>query len=162
MTRTHGLITITMLATGLFAGAPAPASAAAATCSAPRHVVVGTPGRDTRMDVRLCLLHGTPTRGAYAHVAWARDGSGDGGRGFDALTLHYHLQRHDENISLGTCDLAPRVNGAATGDYTCEKVELRVPATGGWSADGYLEYHLDHDGAGLKRVPLLGSPVVAD
>ncbi|GGN95857.1 hypothetical protein GCM10010112_86570 [Actinoplanes lobatus] len=159
MTGTHGLITITMLGSGLLAGVAPPARADAGTCSAPRHVAFGTPGHDTRMDVRLCLLHGTPTRGAYAHVAWARGGDDDGERGFDALTLHYHLQRHDENIALGTCDLAPRLNATATGAYKCEKVELRVPAAGGWSADGYLEYDLDRDGEGLKRVDLRGSPV---
>ncbi|GAA0473843.1 hypothetical protein GCM10009531_79780 [Actinoplanes capillaceus] len=163
MTGTHGLITIALLGPGLLAGVASPARADAGTCSAPRHVAFDTPGRNTRMDVRLCLLHGTPTRGAYAHVAWARGGADndDGERKFDALTLHYHLQRHNENVSLGTCDLAPRVNEATTGAYKCEKVELRVPAAGGWSADGYLEYNLDRDGAGMKRVDLRGSPVVA-
>ncbi|MEV0900453.1 hypothetical protein [Actinoplanes sp. NPDC049802] len=168
MKGTHGLIGITLLGAGLLAGVASPARASLAreveTCSAPRHVVFDTPGRNTRMDVRLCLLHGTPMRGAYADVAWTRGGddNDDGERKFDALTLHYHVQRHDQNIALGTCNLAPRVNETTTGSYRCEKVELRVPGAGGWSADGYLEYNLDRDGEGLKRVYLRGSPVVVD
>lgn len=132
------------------------------TCSPAREASFDTSGFDTVLQVKLCISHGSPTRGAYATVSWTNggDSAADGDRKFDALVIHYQLQSYSETLASGSCSIAGRVNRNESGTYTCDTAYHKSPRKGGWSADGYISYNLDSDGAGGDTRQLKGSPIV--
>jgi hypothetical protein len=133
-------------------------------CSEPQEVEFETPGFNTDLRVRVCLYHGTPTRGAYANVSWGNggDATADGKRKFDELVVHYELRQNSRVAARGRCDLTTRVNSDEGDVFTCESAYLESKSKGGWRATGYILYNIDRDGAGQKRMDLTGSPTVAD
>jgi hypothetical protein len=142
-------------------GSPARAENA---CSGPQEIEFDTPGFNTDLRVRVCLYHGSPTRGAYANLSWGNggDATADGERKFDELVIHYELRRGTAVMAHGQCDLTSRVNSDEGDVFTCESAYRKSAAVGGWHATGYILYNVDRDGAGQKRIDLAGSPTVRD
>ncbi|MFC4065850.1 hypothetical protein [Actinoplanes subglobosus] len=141
---------------------PGSAAQAATACSATQEIEFETPGFNTDFRVRLCIYHGSPTRGAYAGVSW-RDGgddTADGRRKFDSLVVHFDLRQDAQSMAHGSCDLTRRVNSEESALFTCEAAYHESRRRGGWSATGYLLYNVDRDGQGDKRMDLTASPVV--
>ncbi|MEV6301108.1 hypothetical protein AB0M02_16995 [Actinoplanes sp. NPDC051861] len=160
MKRMKGLVAAAIVGAGVLVGSPALAEN---TCSRSQRVEFETPGFDTVLRVRICIAHGSPTRGAYAHVDWIDGGDSveDGDRKFDALDIHYQLQAYGIAVAGGACGLAERVNRTESGTFTCPMATFKSGRRGGWSADGYIAYNLDRDGAGVMRTELEGSPAVS-
>lgn len=163
MKRTACLVVAALLGAGAGAAVGSPALAYS-TCSAPQEHEFDTPGFNTDLRVRLCIYHGSPTRGAYAQASWGNGGDNvaDNHRKFDSLVIHYELQQFDRTVTAGSCDLATRVNSSESDQFLCETAYRESSRKGGWSTDGYIVYNLDRDGEGVKRMDLTGSPVVAD
>lgn len=138
------------------------AARADTTCGPQHSIEFDTPGFDTDFRVRICIYHGSSTRGAYAGVSWQNGGDDttDGRRKFDLLDVHFDLRQGTESLGHGSCDLTRRVNSDESALFTCEAVYRESPVQGGWSATGYLLYNVDRDGAGDLRVDLPGSPTV--
>jgi hypothetical protein len=157
-----------VLAAGVVAAAavlvPAAPARAVNTCGEAQRVEYPTPGFNTVLQVRICITHGSPARGAYATLSWIDGGDGgrDNNRKFDALAIHYGLVSTHQEVASGTCELAHRVNRAENGTFTCDPAFLTATRTGSWKATGYITYDLDRDGAGLMRTDLKPSPVVDD
>jgi hypothetical protein len=134
------------------------------SCSEPQEIEFDTPGFNTDLRVRVCLYHGSPTRGAYANVSWGNggDATADGRRKFDSVVIHYELRQNTGVMAHGQCDLTTRLNSDEGNVFTCESAYHESSATGGWHATGYILYNVDRDGAGQKRIDLAGSPTVDD
>ncbi|PRX22561.1 hypothetical protein [Actinoplanes italicus] len=134
------------------------------SCSEPQEIEFETPGYNTDLRVRICLYHGSPTRGAYANVSWGNggDATADGRRKFDELVIHYELRQNTGVMAHGQCDLATRVNSDEDDVFTCESAYRESSTKGGWHAIGYIIYNVDRDGAGQMRIDLSGSPTVED
>ncbi|WP_433789022.1 hypothetical protein [Actinoplanes sp. CA-252034] len=132
------------------------------TCSAHRDIEFDTPGFNTDFRVRLCIYHGSPTRGAYAGVSWEHGGDDttDGHRKFDLLEVHFDLRQGGLSMAQGSCDLTRRVNTDDSALFTCEAAYRESSRRGGWSTTGYVVYNVDRDGEGDKRIDLSPSPVV--
>lgn len=146
-------------AAAVFTGSPAQA---VTSCTEHQVLEFQTPGFDTDMRARLCLSHGSPTRGAYAQVSWENGGDNatDGRRKFDSLVIHYRLRQGADIVVEGDCDLAGQVNLNETGLFTCPAAFHRSMQRGGWSTDGWLVYNVDRDGKGVMRIDLPATPVV--
>jgi hypothetical protein len=134
------------------------------TCSAHQEYEFDTSGFNTDLRVRVCLYHGSPTRGAYVQASWKNGGDNveDNRRKFDLLVIHYQLQQFDGTVVAGSCDLTRRVNSSDSDQFMCDTAYRESPRKGGWSADGYIIYNLDRDGEGEKRIDLTGSPIMAN
>ncbi|GID59101.1 hypothetical protein Aco03nite_075050 [Actinoplanes couchii] len=153
-----GVVAVTTAAT-ILVGSPAQA---VNSCSEYQSIEFETPGYNTDMRVRLCLTHGSPTRGAYAQVSWENggDSAADGRRKFDELLISYRLLAMNVPVTEGSCDLAERVNLAESGLFMCPAAYHRSLDRGAWGVDGALDYNIDRDGAGRKRVTLTPTPIV--
>ncbi|WP_157751430.1 hypothetical protein [Actinoplanes derwentensis] len=132
------------------------------SCSEYQSIEFETPGYNTDLRVRLCLTHGSPTRGGYAQVSWENggDNTSDGSRKFDELVIGYRLIAMNVAVTEGECDLAERVNQSETGLFLCPAAYHRSTDRGAWGVDGTLDYNLDRDGAGSKRITLTPTPIV--
>lgn len=163
MRKTACLMAATMIGTGAAVAVASPALADTA-CSAPQEHEFDTSGFNTDLRVRLCIYHGSPTRGAYAQTSWENGGDNveDNRRKFDLLVIHYQLQQFDGTVTAGSCDLTRRVNSSESDQFLCDTAYRESSRRGGWSTDGYILYNLDRDGEGDKRIDLVGSPVVAN
>lgn len=158
---TYALVTALTATTVALTGT---AARATTSCGPQQSIEFGTPGFNTDLQVRICLYHGSPTRGAYAGVSWQNGGDDttDGHRKFDLLEVHFDLRQGNTSAGHGSCDLTWQVNSDESALYTCEAVYRESAVRGGWHATGYLIYNLDRDGAGEMRTDLPGSPVVED
>lgn len=153
-----GLVAVATTATVLV-GSPAQA---VNSCSEYQSIEFQTPGYDTDMRVRLCLTHGSPTRGAYAQVSWENggDNAADGRRKFDELVVHYRLVGMNVPVTGGSCDLAEMVNLSETGLFMCPATYHRSTDRGAWGVDGNLVVNIDRDGAGARTLTLTPTPIV--
>ncbi len=132
------------------------------SCSEYQSFEFDTPGYDTDLRVRLCLTHGSPTRGAYAQVSWENggDNAADGRRKFDELAIDYRLLAMNKPVTTGSCDLAGMVNLNETGLFMCPAEYHRSTDRGAWGVDGSLRFNVDRDGAGSRTLTLTPTPIV--
>ncbi len=132
------------------------------TCGGRQDVEFETPGFNTDLRVRLCVTHGSPTRGAYAQVSWTNGGDNatDGERKFDSLVIHYRLRSGSTTVTTGSCDLTAQINVDDSAVWTCPAAYSGARASGGWRVDGHLLYNIDRDGDGVKRLDLTTTPTV--
>jgi hypothetical protein len=139
-----------------------PAAQAATACAPAQVIEFETPGFNTDFRIRVCLYHGSATRGAYAGVSWTDggDNTADGRRKFDSLVVHFDLRQSGQSMAHGSCDLTRRVNSEDSALFTCEAAYHESKRKGGWNATGYILYNVDRDGEGDKRIDLTASPVV--
>lgn len=132
------------------------------SCSEYQTIPFETPGFDTDLRVRLCLTHGSPTRGAYAQVSWDNGGDSavDEQRKFDELVIRYRLVSMNAVMAAGSCDLGEKVNLSESGLFMCPASYHRSTERGGWTVDGVIEFNIDRDGAGRKQITLTSTPIV--
>ncbi|HWS31482.1 MAG TPA: hypothetical protein VN408_01925 [Actinoplanes sp.] len=132
------------------------------SCSEYQTISFETPGYDTDLRVRLCLTHGSPTRGAYAQVSWENGGDSavDGRRKFDELVIRYRLVAMNATMVEGSCDLAEKVNLSETGLFMCPAGYHRSADRGAWGVVGTVEFNIDRDGEGRKQLTLTPTPIM--
>ncbi len=79
---------------------------------------------------------------AYAKVSWSEAG----GNKFDKFSVQVRLEKNDVSVQSNACDITSRINGNASGSYTCQGTVIanKFPNT----ADGKVTYNLNDDGLG--------------
>ncbi len=89
---------------------------------------------------------------AYAKVSWSEAGGGK----FDQFAVQVRVEKNDVSVKSDVCDLTSRINGSASGSYTCTGTTVvnKFPDT----ADGTVTYDLNDDGQGKKLWQLGGTP----
>jgi len=88
---------------------------------------------------------------AYATVTWSEAGSNK----FDQFAVQVRVEKNDVSVKSNVCDITSRINGSASGSYTCTGTTVvnKFPDT----ADGTVTYNLNDDGLGKQLWQLGGT-----
>ncbi|MEU1553525.1 hypothetical protein [Streptomyces scabiei] len=140
---------------------PGTASAAAASkCTGEQHKTYDTIGADLDVYVNLCVSR---TSGndyqATVKFRWS-DGGGGLSTGMDKLKVNLRLERNDVTQRSGSADWAEATNFAQSGNRGFSTTTFHSNTTGGWTADGDIDWDINNDGTGGGTTPLQGSPEI--
>lgn len=149
------------LATVGLISVPFSASAAAASeCTGEQHKTYDTIGADLDVYVNLCVTR-TSSNDYQATVKfrWS-DGGGGLSTGMDKLKVNLRLERHDADYRTGSADYAAATNAYQSGNRGFSTTTYHSTTTGGWTADGNIEWDINNDGTDGGTTPLGGSPSI--
>ncbi|WP_330172581.1 hypothetical protein OG875_02630 [Streptomyces sp. NBC_01498] len=143
------------MGTVLSLASPASAAVVQSECTTTQKVV-GTPGDDLYLDVRVCVQKdSTGVYRAEATFDWEHGGYAVD---FEKLQLHLRLEKYDVVQKGAVCDFKDEVNNINSGIRPCQ-----VPwssASSPLTADATMVYNHNNDGQGDYSTDFTGSPSI--
>ncbi|MGJ5873641.1 MULTISPECIES: hypothetical protein [Streptomyces] len=137
---------------------PSPASAAAATkCTGEQHKTYDTIGANLDVYVDLCVSRTSSNNyQATVRFRWS-DGGGGLSTGMDKLKVNLRLERNDTAHRTASADYAAATNAFQSGNRGFSTTTFHSTTTGGWTADGTIDWDINNDGTGGGTTQLQGS-----
>jgi len=137
---------------------PSPASAAAATkCTGEQHKTYDTIGANLDVYVNLCVSRTSANDyQATVRFRWS-DGGGGLSTGMDKLKVNLRLERNDNVHRTASADYAAATNTFQSGNRGFSTTTFHSDTTGGWTADGTIDWDINNDGMGGGTSRLQGS-----
>ncbi|MFI8354969.1 hypothetical protein [Streptomyces cyaneofuscatus] len=152
----------TILATSAVVMTPTSALAAAATkCSAVQKKTFDTIGANLTVAIKLCVQRtSTNYYSAWSYISW--NGNGDGlAVGMEKLKVNLRLERNDADYRTGSNDYTSEVNAyESKTNWGFGTTTYYSSTSGGWTADGNVEWDINNDGKGGGTWSLGGSPSI--
>ncbi|MFJ8886188.1 hypothetical protein ACIRJR_22660 [Streptomyces sp. NPDC102402] len=164
MTGRTSRLAASIVSTGLLAAAtvaltPTSAAAAAASnCSAKQHKQFDTVGENLDLYITLCVSRTSSNYyQATVHVAW-EDGGNGSAAGMEDLDVNLRLERNDSAYKTASSSYKNPANTYDSGSgYGHVTSTYYSTSTGGWTADGSVNWDINNDGAGGGTWQLTGS-----
>ncbi|WP_371672615.1 hypothetical protein OG985_36205 [Streptomyces sp. NBC_00289] len=158
---TSAAAAVAVTAVGAVILTPGSALAAAATkCSSVQKNEWDTIGPDLDLAVQLCVTRNSSNDyRAYADISW-NDGGGGVSAGMEDLILNLRLERNDADYRNEDFNINSPIRVNESGSTRVYGSTYRSSTTGGWTADGHVEWDIQNDGKGGDTWPLGGSPSI--
>ncbi|GAA1610851.1 MULTISPECIES: hypothetical protein [Kribbella] len=137
-----------------------PASATTACHTNTRNVSL--PGKpDVKFTVQLCVSGSGTYRHAQAYFSWSGSYGLIGGTRFNMVWLDVRLERYDAEKTYASSYYTASVDAQYSGSVSIGATETGSLPSGGWTADGTLQYDVTDDGNSPYTWELYGSPVIS-
>ncbi|WP_112246591.1 hypothetical protein [Kribbella monticola] len=137
-------------------------TASAATACRTNTKSVSLPGKpDVTFKVQLCVSGSGTLRHAQATFSWSGNYGYIGGTRFNVVYLTVLLEQHDGGRGATGSYYTANVDDQYSGTVSLGVSKTGSLSSGGWSADGDLQYDVTDDGNPTHTWELYGSPEIS-
>jgi hypothetical protein len=137
-------------------------TASAATACRTNTKSVSLPGKpDVTFKVQLCVSGSGSYRHAQATFSWRGHYGLIEGKRFNLVWLSVSLEQHDNERGSTSSYYTASVDAQYSGTVSLGVTKTGRLSSGGWSADGTLQYDVTDDGNPTHNWELYGSPEIS-